>query len=344
MLASPPLDDKNNLISESPPIHQGWSTYCICRLPFFQSATFLDICVRVHKAQTDQALMLDGEPPAKQKHWISHEIGNKVVPKLHACIRASQSLMQGQRLHQQETSALGHRLSSIQTKLDTILQHLKTPPHLSSSDQSPFSHEDDVKLVGVPVTPSSSLPSPPPSHDWFKLSYNPVKNSKGFARKKPPTQKVINHPFSSGNNISALDYWNEFYHGSPGKAALNVLEEAYGSTWRSDSKFKRLDGKKGTALKPAWSLQKPIYDYMDLLMNTHPEDVAVAMIQEVFDLFPYKHSKRPNLAKCKKDFFCRWGPLHSIISILGNIAPTGETMDESMEEMADDDGNSSGLV
>jgi hypothetical protein len=70
-----------------------------------------------------------------------------------ANIRASQSLMQGQRLHQQKTSALGHRLSSIETKLDTILQHLKTPPHLSSSDQSPFSHEDDVKLVGVPVSP-----------------------------------------------------------------------------------------------------------------------------------------------------------------------------------------------
>jgi hypothetical protein len=186
MLASLPVDDKNNLISKSPPIHQRWSTYCVCRLPFFQSATFLDICVRVHKAQMDQALMLDGEPPAKQKHWISHEIGDKVVPKLHACIRASQSLMQGRRLHQQETSALGHRLESIETKLDTILQHLKTPPHLSPSDQSPFSHEDDVALVGVPVTSSSSLPSPPPSHDWFKLSYGPAKNSKGFACKKPP--------------------------------------------------------------------------------------------------------------------------------------------------------------
>jgi hypothetical protein len=285
--------------------------------------------------------MLDGEPPAKQKHWISHEIGDKVVPKLHACIRASQSLMQGQRLHQQETSALGHRLSSIEAKLDTILQHLKTPPHLSSSDQSPFSHEDDVELVGISVTPSSSLLSPPLSHDWFKLSYDPAKNSKGFAHKKAPPQKVTNRPFS-GDNISALDYWNEFYHGSSGKPALNVLEEAYGSTWRSDSKFKRLDGKKGTALKSAWPLQKPIYDYMDLLMDTHPEDVAVAMIQEVFDLFLYKHSKRPNLAnKCKKEFFRRWGPLHSIIPILGNIAPTDETVDR---DDGDDGGNSSGLV
>jgi hypothetical protein len=68
MLASRPVDDKNNLISESPPIHQWWSSYCVCRLPFFQSANFLDICRHVYKAQMDQALMLDGEPPAKQKH------------------------------------------------------------------------------------------------------------------------------------------------------------------------------------------------------------------------------------------------------------------------------------
>jgi hypothetical protein len=73
---------------------------------------------------------------------------------------------------------------------------------------------------------------------------------------------------------------------------LNVLEEACGSTWRSDSKFKQLDGKKGTALKSAWSLHKPIYDYMDLRKGAHPEDVAIAMIQEVFDIFPYRTSSR----------------------------------------------------
>jgi hypothetical protein len=83
---------------------------------------------------------------------------------------------------------------------------------------------------------------------------------------------------------------------------------------------------------------------MDLLMDTHPEDVAVAMIQEVSDLLPYKHSKRPNLVKCKKEFFCRWGPLHSTIPIPGNIALTDETMDETMEEPMDDGDDSSGLV
>jgi hypothetical protein len=60
MLASLPVDDKNNLISESLPIHRRWSSYCVYRLPFFQSANFLGIHRCVHKAHMDQALMLDG--------------------------------------------------------------------------------------------------------------------------------------------------------------------------------------------------------------------------------------------------------------------------------------------
>ncbi len=201
----------------------------------------MNIRCRVHKAQMDEALMIDGEPPSQQKHWISQEIGDKVVPKLHACIRATQSLMQGQRLHQQDTSALGHRILSIETKLDILLQHLKTPPNLSSSSEE---DDEDEGTLYVPPTPTQSLPnsfftsSPTPVRaDWFKLSFDPAKNSKGVARKKAPPQKVINRPFS-GDNITANDYWNEYFHGSPGKPALKSLEDDYGSSWRSDSKFK----------------------------------------------------------------------------------------------------------
>jgi hypothetical protein len=317
LLASLPVDDKNILNSECAPIHERWSAFAVCQLPFFQTENFMNIRCRVHKAQMDEALMIDGEPPSQQKHWISHEIGNKVIPKLHACIRATQSLMQGQRLHQQDTSALGHRILSIETKLDILLQHLKTPPNLSSSSEE---DDEDEGTLYVPPTPTQSLPnsfftsSPTPVRaDWFKLSFDPAKNSKGVARKKAPPQKVINRPFS-GDNISAHDYWNEYYHGSPGKPALKSLEDNYGSSWRSDSKFKRLDGKKGTALKSGWSLQKPIYDYIEFLMVTHPEEVAVAMVQEVFDCFPYKHSKKPMLVKCKKEFVLRWGSLYNFVS------------------------------
>jgi hypothetical protein len=90
---------------------------------------------------------------------------------------------------------------------------------------------------------------------------------------------------------------------------LTTLEETQGSSWRSDGKFKRLDGKKGTTLKAGWSLQKPIYAYLEFLMISYTEEVALSMVQDVFDLFPYKHSQKPNLSKCKKEFISRWGPL-----------------------------------
>jgi hypothetical protein len=66
----------------------------------------------------ESLLMLDGEPLAQQKYWISHEIGDKGIPRLHACIHATdarltQSFTQGQRLQQEDTLILGRGLWSI---------------------------------------------------------------------------------------------------------------------------------------------------------------------------------------------------------------------------------------
>jgi hypothetical protein len=85
----------NNLICESSPIHVRWASHSVLKLPFFKSPIFIDICHHVRKAQTTEALMLDDESSAQQKHWITHKFGDKVVPKIHACIRANQSIMQG---------------------------------------------------------------------------------------------------------------------------------------------------------------------------------------------------------------------------------------------------------
>ncbi len=108
------MDDNNNLICESSPIHVGWASHPVLKLPFFQSPIFIDICHRVRKSQMSKALMLDDEPSAQQKHWITHEIGDKVVPKLHACIPANQSIMQGQRHQHDEALILGQRILSIE--------------------------------------------------------------------------------------------------------------------------------------------------------------------------------------------------------------------------------------
>jgi hypothetical protein len=150
-------------------------------------------------------------------------------------------------------------------------------------------------FVSAPTVDAFSAPP-----DWFKLSFDPAKNSKGFLRKKAPPQKVIHQLFSS-SNLTVHNFWNKYFYGSPGKMPLKTLEETQGSSWHSDGKFKRLDGKKGTALKAGWSLQKPIYEYLEFLMISFTEEVALSMVQDVFDLFPYKHSKKPNLGKCKKE-------------------------------------------
>ncbi len=132
MLASVPVDDNNNLICESSPIHVRWASHSVLKLPFFKSPIFIDICHRVRKAQMTEALMLDDEPSAQQKQWITHEIGDKVVHKLHACIRANQSIMQGQRHQHDKALILGQRILSIEHKLESILQHLRCPANLSN--------------------------------------------------------------------------------------------------------------------------------------------------------------------------------------------------------------------
>jgi hypothetical protein len=116
---------------------------------------------------------------------------------------------------------------------------------------------------------------------------------------------------------------------------LKTLEETQGSSWCSDGKFKRLDGKKGTALKAGWSLQKPIYEYLEFLMSSYTEEVALSMVQDVFDLFPYKHSKKPNLGKCKKEFISRWGPLKatSPVSLDLNAFISQDDLIESQEDL-----------
>jgi hypothetical protein len=78
MPASVPVDDNNNLICESSPIHVRWASHSVLKLPFFKSPIFIDICHRVREAQMTKALMLDDEASAQQKHWITHEIGSRL--------------------------------------------------------------------------------------------------------------------------------------------------------------------------------------------------------------------------------------------------------------------------
>jgi hypothetical protein len=53
----------------------------------------------------------------------------------------------------------------------------------------------------------------------------------------------------------------------------------------------------------------PVDDNDKLICESSPlhvrwasEVVDLSMVQDIFDLFPYKHSKKPILVKCKKEF------------------------------------------
>jgi hypothetical protein len=111
-------------------------------------------------------------------------------------------------------------------------------------------------------------------------------------------------------NVTALDYWIQFKYGVNGGPSLESLELAHGSKWRSDTAFSRVDGRKGTSLKASWSLQKPIYLYIEYhMLSGKTEDEALQLIQGVFDRLCYRHSGRPKLNECKKEFVNIWGSI-----------------------------------
>jgi hypothetical protein len=109
--------------------------------------------------------------------------------------------MQAKRHQHDEAVILGQRILSIEHKLESILQHLRRPSNLlnGSNGDMEEDHCSDDDSTMEPVTPTKScspsfLSSPavatfsaPP--DWFKLSFDPAKNSMGFFVSRPLPRK-----------------------------------------------------------------------------------------------------------------------------------------------------------
>jgi hypothetical protein len=90
-------------------------------------------------------------------------------------------------------------------------------------------------------------------------------------------------------------------------------EREHGTKWRSDVKFKRLDGKSGTSLKATWSYRLPVYAFMVgflIQMKGFTEDDALMCIEQIFQSNQSNKATKPNLASCKKDFLSRWGKVN----------------------------------
>jgi hypothetical protein len=125
--------------------------------------------------------------------------------------------------------------------------------------------------------------------------HNPKFCKDGLPRDRKPHVRINIRPFSI-QNITASDYWQEYFEGSNGQVALYILETE-NKGWRSDKKF----GAK-TSIKSAWNLQAGLYQYMHyLLKNNYTKDTALPIIQAVFDQ-QASRTGRPDLRRCSKIF------------------------------------------
>jgi hypothetical protein len=198
--------------------------------------------------------------------------------------------------------------------MNWIISNLQNNGQDASVDGSGCADDEDAALaplsrVVVPSTEWSPIPPSFVSTNLPLICYNSKLNSKGKKRLHKPPSPVLNRPFSL-SNVTATDYWTEFKYGVNGGPSLESLELSHGSKWRSDTAYARVDGRKGTSLKASWSLQKPIYMYIEHHISLgKSEEESIQLIQDVFDRLRYRHSGRPKLNECKKEFVNIWGSI-----------------------------------
>jgi hypothetical protein len=304
LLASKPQDDRNHFLNEKLPIHKCWKTP-ILNHPFFSSVAFLAIADRVQGAQLRESMNALQEPAPLHRNWVKQEVTKVLLPKLLQTQQCTQSILFGQRAladrqdyFSKANLANNVLLARISMQLSGISQKLGiepvqeefscvTPPESSAtsvlmSKEATFSgiDDDDESTNHNSGTPSS------------------IHGSSGTKR---AYRLVDNKPFST-SNVTAEDYWNEWKFGVNEKPSLESLERK-STEWRSDrnKRFQRADGSFGTAIKVAWSKQKPIYSaiaYMIDKQDMSPSQ-AIQVVQDIFDVHNYPKSGKPDLNKCK---------------------------------------------
>jgi hypothetical protein len=295
LVASLPLDAKNILMPLADPIYIQWKSFPVLNHDFFSSPQFQEIVMQVQTGQKHEALLTSGELTFQLKSSLQREFSDRITPCLQQNIRTSQSV-----------KGDIARIQSTMTTLESSVKMLIEYVHPSTactvekdkdvSMLSPHASTANKVLLSKALTSVSVIGS-----QQLMTSYDKEITTKGRSRKRAPHQSIQDRPFSA-LNISALDFWTEYKYGRNQGLPLQQLEMEHGSKWRSDSRYTKLDGSTGTSLKSAWSLQKPIYDFIEyLLQSGKAEEEALSFVQEIFDHNCWKSGK-PKLPVCIKLF------------------------------------------
>ena len=183
MLASLPLDEKNNLLSELPPLFLRWSQHHVVMLDYFRSEVFDNICIRVQTSQTNESIDLIEELSVCQRSWVSKEVG-KIVPKIQAGTRISQSILKG---HRQSTEHITSSLNLAHQKMDWIIKKLCNECNKEVSHPTSAQTYDNTSIAESPPKPKfRSTPLPQfVSTNTDCVTYNTNLNSKGKQKETP---------------------------------------------------------------------------------------------------------------------------------------------------------------
>ncbi len=287
LLASLPLDAKNILMPLAEPIYIKWEKFPVLHHDFFCSSRFQALVTLVQTGQKQEALLTSGDLSHQQKSSMQREFSDRITPGIQQNIRTTQSaLVNIERLQ-----------STLEGGIKLFLQYMQpTTASTLAPVLSPQANTSHLAKVFISASSSGFV-----DHDHHQPIYDKLVTTKGNARKRAPHQSIQERPFSA-LNITAVDFWTEYKYGRNQGLPLIQLETEHGSKWRSDSRYTRLDGSTGTSLKAAWSLQKPIYDFIEYLIRTgKAEEEALTVVQDMFDQNSWKSGK-PKLPVCIKLF------------------------------------------
>jgi hypothetical protein len=190
MLTNLPLDSKNILLPELPPLYLRWNHHPVCLLDYFQSSIFQNISCRVHRSQKEAFDMCQEAFSARQKSWVTREMG-RIMPKLQVGTRLSQSILQGQRANSHEVIG---SLEVLHLKMNWIISQLQHNGQDVSVDESDADSSAVAPVHGFPpITPQSWSSKPPSflSPNVPRVSFDSKVNSKGKKRLHKPPSPVL---------------------------------------------------------------------------------------------------------------------------------------------------------